>query len=256
MGKEKKQKPIDLDDPVTDIQLCRLFNRFIPDIFNKIYLPYNVFKHYKFDIEKALQNNTDSLFYAEGYAIEEDEKMFNKVFDKYLNLVYDVFDNEGALVPFLRNLNDNNIKPEKSRIIKIINKYDSISPALIAEKYTALMRKFSDRSKEDIVKILDHQLESINEKARTIIVEFNEKFHELLNEFVYENNMNDIDPLTGKLLISTVMGEIWESSNKLIDLGIYAIHEIFHDIIGIYIPIDEIVHYNPESEDNRSLIIV
>ena len=104
---------------------------------------------------------------------------------------------------------------------------------------------------------MEEHLGNLMKKIKAEIKIFEQIYHEIVTSYVYEYpyDMPDKERYNSAL-VNTIILEILNFSEKLIDLHVYTIHSIVNNIIEYYTPLDEINQYNPKDYDKRKICIV
>ena len=241
--------------------ICRLCKIHLPDFYDNIYIPFSYFKFDEWEISKVIYNNEDALFYNKKYLVEEDESRFNEVFDKYTAMIEEIMSVDSKLLEFLKKWTNMDGIRWRSRqsgsyLKSVFEKYAVISPVHIANTYLECFKKYSgDRDK--IIEELEGNLDSIIKEFRRESREFRRIYNDIVGDYVYDFPFDKSSVKTYKKgFINSVIIAIWDFSEKLIDLNIYAVHPIIANIIEFYIPLDDIFRYSRRENKGKRLCII
>lgn len=248
--------------------VCRLFKIHLHQLYDHIYVPFYFFKNDFFNINKVLYNNDDILFYNSDFLIRNDKVLFYKVFDRYVSMLEEIFNPKNKLTLFLKKWTDTSNESDSkwyctktNSYLKLLlekKKYSYISPLFIAEKYNKIVHKYPSNEKKVKTKI-EKNLDSLIDAFKIELREFKKNYNDMLTTYVVNAPLNkntEIENDYTYCFVNSLLLEIIEFSNKLIDLNIYAIHTIVFNVINNYVPLDEINHYKESSNGNRKLYIV
>lgn len=258
-------------DQENNKKTCRLLNIHLKKFFDDIYIPYDHFTSDRWKINKIIRNNEDSLFYNKTFLTSDIEENFHKVFNKYVHLIEGIMNPSNRLMVFLKKWTD--MSGNKWKSIEInsylkrlltdhkYHKYQIISPQYVVIVYDDLCKQNridNDNINTDKVKFeLEEHLNDIMAKVRTEKKQFIKKYNDILTSFVYKYHHNDLKQQNYVFqFIQNMLIIIFEFAHKLLDLNIYAIHTVISNIIGNYIPLNEINQYDPSENDGRKIIIV
>lgn len=237
--------------------ICRLLKKHIPNFYDNIYIPFKFFNKGKWQVDKILNDNKDVLYYNESYLMVKDLNNFSDIFKEYIRMVKINFDTKNNFFLFLQKWDTmtNNKSYLKSLIVG--KKYNIFSPAHIADIYQENCKLFSGEDESVIVISIKNKTEQYLDKqlkaSRRIIEKFKKRYQRIINSYVYEYPISNVQMSYQKNLINNVIKEILSTAKKLIKLHIYAIHPIIYDIIDYFLPLDDI---NQFESNNRKLIVV
>lgn len=243
--------------------ICRLLRLHISDFFDNIYIPFKFFERDEWDISKVLNENEDCLFYNEDYLTDDDQTRFYQVFYKYIRMIEDIMCENNELIKHLKKWTDMSKtrwseRKSKSYLKSLLDKknYQMISPLHIVNIFI----ECSEKNREDTTKIIsevEEKLNSIVKQMKTVIREFRGCYRGIIDSYVYEFPLNpDEKEAYIKGFINSIIMTIVDYTDALVNLGIYAVHPIFRDIIEHYLPLDEINTYDPEEHLGKKLSIV
>jgi hypothetical protein len=252
--------------------VCRLLNIQLRNFFDDIYIPYTFFKNDKWNINKTLYDNEDVLFYNKKYLTDTDEINFFQIFDKYISMLEDIFCQDNKLYIFLKKWTDMTSTRWKTNGTKsylktlLTNpKYQFISPSYTTNLYCEMCNKYKNNEKykdhdaySDIIKKkMEKKMDQISSQIKKEVRIFRRGYNEIVTSYVYEYPYNTDDKkIYTKAFVNCVIMFVLDFIEKLIDLNVYAIHPIVYEIIGYYMPLDEINNYDPSDNDYRRLYIV
>lgn len=243
--------------------MCRLMNIHFKEFYDDIYIPYKYFRDDDWKIGKILYNNEDILFYNKKYLPEADEERFYEVFDKFTTMIEGILTPNNNLYNFLKKWTNMTGKKWKSTnqtsyLKKILDDpdYQYISPAYIVDMYCGLVNKYGNNSSQ-ILEQLTNILESILSQANDEVKKFRKKYNKIVSSYVFEcPHMLSTKDKYDSGLINSVLLEIFNFAEKLIDLHIHGVHTIVNSIINFYTPLDDINTYIPGNHHMRKLYIV
>lgn len=229
-------------DPIQEISI--LLKLHVPDFYNNIFIPHSFFKNNNYDIMTTIQENNDSIFYVEKYIQPEEIQRFNYVFEQYAIILSRNFTTDDNLIKFLRKWTCQNISPwrankKQTRLKKLLNnpKIYYFSPHYIIKLYCDNYYSVHDintaitNTKKKLYSIAAH----IAQETRS----FQQKYQNLINHFVYQNEYQDMDySQKTQILMQDIMKLILDLSEKLIKYDIYAINSLISNIINCYTPIN------------------
>ncbi|AKI80038.1 hypothetical protein QJ850_gp661 [Acanthamoeba polyphaga mimivirus] len=242
-------------------KLCFLIKRYIKDFYGYIYIPYDYFKRDDWDIHKTLNDNEDMLFYNQEFVDKNDKDRFYEVFDKFTELLGEIFSIDGNLCnclynfPSIRELKINKNSTE-SFLFALFNsrKYFYISPAYKLQLYY----KYSDKcdGEELVGKILE-KLNTIISSVKKEMKVFANIYENIITSYVYEKPFEQEKQNSYvKGFVNSILLEIIELSDKLIKLHVYGIHTLINEVIEYYLPMDEYNNFDSEKHDGRKIVIV
>lgn len=252
--------------------VCRLLNIHLKDFFDDIYIPYKFFRDDNWNISKILYNNEDILFYNRKYITETDESRFFEVYDKYILMLEEIFLPSNKLFIFLKKWTDMRGFKWKSNSVKSYLKslltgqsYQCISPLFITNLFCDLCNKYKDNEKckdrdsysDMIKKKTEKKLNQLVSEITKEIKIFKRGYNEIVSSYVYEYPYESGDKeLYTKAFINCIIMFIIDFADKLINHNVYAIHPIVYEVIGYYVPLDEINTYDPSEHNYKHLYIV
>ena len=256
---------MDLEIDVADIKnICRLLNKNLPDFYDDIYIPYDLFKEGEWDINDILHKNADVLFYNKKCMTTDDDKRFYEVFDKYICLMEPIWEPDSQLRKYLKSW----AKKSGVTYLKYImtkDKYKIISPMFLADTYKKMYIKCdggTELLKVEYIKCLDKIMSVYENEIHLFKIEIDK----IINAYVYEypiecisekEKVQPIDSLNyTKGFINSIILAIIEFAEKLITLNIYAIHTIVVDVINYYVPLDDINLYKRDEHSGKKLITI
>ena len=253
-----------LDDKTNENKtICRLINIHFKEFFDDIYIPFDFFRKDDWKINKVLYNNEDILFHNKTYLPEEDEPRFYEVFNKYIAVLEEILTPNNKLYCFLKRWTDTTQvkwKPNHSesclRTLLIDRTYQSISPAYITNIYCEISKRYQDESDKIKPELEKHLNQIISDTEKEIEI-FKKNYDEIISMYVYEYPFDMQDKnLYDLAFINSILLEILNVSEKLIDLHIYTIHPIVNNVIEYYTPIDVINQYDPSDYGKRRICVV
>lgn len=261
--KTHKVDKVDKAEPKVENEiytLCRLLKLHISNFYDDIYVPVKFFIKAKYDVEKVLYENADSLYYNEEYIVTDEER-FNEVFDKYVEMIKEILDPNNKLTVYLKKWTS-----MTDRKYSVINTDSYLRSLLKNEKYryispeyiTKLFKKTCKENNKDFNKItviMEKELNSIIKKLKQETKLFSKLYHQIVISYVFEHP-SDLDENYSKSFITYVILNILDFAEKLIDMNIYAIHTIVNNVIDYYTPLDDIGQYDPSSNHNLKLTLV
>ena len=259
----KSPKTLDFEKINDNRTTCRLINLHIKGFYDNLYIPFDFFKEDDWKINKILYNNEDVLYYNKKYVTPYDEKRFYEVFDKFIIMIEDILTPNNKLCSFLKRWT--NMDQSKWRIINtksflksLLNnrKFRFISPAYITNIYCDLNNKYKNDNEKIKSEIIAHLMD-IYKKCKMEIKNFEEIYEEIITAYVYEYPIDTSEESAHvSAFINSIVLEILNFSEKLIDLHIYAIHQIINEIIDYYTPLDTINTYKPHEFGKRKICVV
>ena len=261
----QKNDNLESDHPESDYNysMCRLLKVNIDDFYENIHIPFLYFKDGEWDIKNIIEDNRDVLFYNEAYMSEEDKILFNKIFDRYSSQINSIMNPNSQLYEYLYKWTDfnKNIWKKKSNnnslLYTTINKFKNISPMYILKLYTKIVTKQTKLDRDNIKKIMYKNLEPIDKNICTEIKKFKRLYRETVDRFVYLHPSEyEYDSVYAKGFINTLILEILDLADILIDNHVYAIHAIVAEIIDEYTPLDIINAYEISKHNGRNIYIV
>lgn len=259
LGKSKKNEEKERNKTV-----CRMVNVQLQYFFDDIYIPIKFFRDGGWDIEKVLNENEDCLFFNNTYLAVEDYDKFYKVFEKFVSIVRENLSSENKLFAFLKKWTDTSKTKWKEipmgsylKVLLTHPTYQVISPAYTTNVYYDVSKKYNNDVPK-IKEIMEKHLDNIIGKMEKETIEFKKIYKKIISSYVYEYPINDIEMEDIYILgfINSIILAILEFADKLLDLKIYAVHQIITDIIEYHTPLDEINRYDPKEHGNKKLCIV
>ncbi|BCS83287.1 hypothetical protein QLL95_gp0836 [Cotonvirus japonicus] len=241
--------------------VCCMIKRFISDFFDNIYVPYKYFRKDSWNILETLNNNEDILFFNKNFMTKSDKDRFYEVFDKFVIMVGEILCSDSDLYECLKNMPDTSIhrinkNSDEYYILSLFNnrKYCYISPVHILQIYDKYSRKYTD---QNLKLKTENELNSIIKNVRKEINIFKTTYDNLTMSYVCEKPFDNAETDTYvKGFVNSIMLEILDFAEKLIDLNIYAVHIIITEIIDYCIPLDDINAFDPNDNDGRYIFIV
>lgn len=243
---------------------CKLLKIHLDEFYDDIYIPFTKFREHKWDVHAVLTDNKDALFYKKDLLTKKNEKKFEIVFNKYRDMVMEIFSTNNNLILFLKKWTDMSRIKWKSatdnsflKYILTRTRYQCISPRYTADLYNTYTKKYNndhDKLKCKIIKKLDNIYKNTVSELKI----FEKKYNKILELYVLNcPRDNEINKNHLIEFLNNLISEILNVSNKLIELNIYAIHPIVANIIEYYTPLDEyIMHLDYQDECERTMIIV
>lgn len=242
--------------------ICRLLRIHIKEFFKYIYIPFQHFKNNDWKINKILYNNEDILFYNKKYLTKDDETRFFEIYDKYIVLLEEILNPNNKLYPILKKWTDMDKKKWRAnnvnsclRSILTNNKYRYISPLYITNLYFDIQNKYPNNSKAKI--LLEKHLKEIIVNVKKEKTSFQKRYDEIVAMYVYQSPINYEKKSNYELaFINSIIMEILNFSEILIDNHIYAIHHIINSVIQYYTPLDDIYTYDESDYEHKKMYIV
>ncbi len=252
--------------------MCRLLRIQLKEFFGDIHIPYDYFRKDNWNISKVLYDNEDILFYNKKYITGTDEPRFFEVFDKYISMLEEIFTPNNKLFIFLKrwtNMNDKRWKNTgvKSYLKTLLthNVYQIISPSYISNLFCEICNncknnekyKNSESFNDVIKKKTEKKLDGLISQVRTETKIFRREYNNIVSSYVFEfPYVTDDKEFYTIAFINCIIMLIVDFAEKLINLNVYAIHPLVQEIIGNYVPLDDINLYDPADYNYRSLYIV
>jgi len=242
--------------------ICFMLKRNFPDFYDRIYVPFKLFREGEWNIGKVLRQNMDALYYNESFVTNIDVARFDNVFGRYLDLIRKVFEPDTQLEKYMIQWKERRNDTYLKKIIKG-SKYNIITPFYLADAHKRLFVKYkTDTEKFD--KKYTRKLNEIIESYRFEKKEFREKFNELLDAYVYEypiqsptmNSDKNLAEMYTKGFVNGMILAILDFADKLLDLRIYAVHHVVKSVINSYLPLDDINLSDPDDEDYVAIVII
>lgn len=224
-------------------RICKLISSHLEYFFDFIYIPIDHFSTENWKIKEVLYENKDVLFYDKKYLSHD---QFRDVFDKYISMLENIFSPFGKLIFYIEQWNylaDENLL---KRLI-VHKKYRYISPSYIANIYDDSIKK---EKYWEVEKKLSEHLDGIYHAAKKEMVQFKKHFLSIIMYHVYWF------PFRTNKLLEIVIKFILNLTEKMVGLNVYAIHPIVNNVVEFYLPLEEIIEYDLESNDGRELVIV
>jgi len=242
--------------------ICFMLKRNFPDFYDRIYVPFKLFREGEWNISKVLRQNMDALYHNEEFVTNIDVARFDNVFGRYLDLIKKVFETDTQLEKYMIQWKERRNETYLKKIIKG-SKYNIITPFYLADIHKRLFVKYkTDTEKFD--KKYTRKLNETIESYRFEKKEFREKFNELLDAYVYEypiesptmNSDKNLAEMYTKGFVNGMILAILDFADKLLDLRIYAIHHVVKSVINSYLPLDDINLLDPEDKDYVAIMII
>lgn len=242
---------------------CRLINIHLKEFFDDIHIPYSFFRDDDWKINKILYKNEDMLYYNKKYLTEEDEERFFEVFDKFIAILEEILTPNNKLYSFLKKWTDMSHSKWKSintrsylKSLLIDRKYQFISPAYVTDVYCHISKKYredTDKIKSELEDHLDFLVKNVKKEIKI----FRKIYDDIVTLYVYEYPYDIQEKNCYNLaFVNSIILEILNFAEKLIDLHVYAIHPIINNIIEYYTPLDEINQYEQDNYINRKISVV
>jgi hypothetical protein len=243
--------------------ICRLIRIHLREFYDDICIPYNFFNNEGWNVDKVLYNNENVLFYNKKYIDDADKKRFDFVFNKYVNMLKEIFIPTNVLQVYLKKWTDTSSIKWKSnadnsylKTLLTEGKYQYISPSYTSNLFYVNCKKYGN----DITKIRDETEKTLNDVVKNVkkeISQFKKNYNGIVKSYVYKcpHDMNEINVFSKTFIRSTIL-EIMNLIEKMVDLHVYAIHPIVENIIGDYISFDTINNYSRNDNDGKFLYIV
>ncbi|MEM0354033.1 MAG: hypothetical protein QXW79_00490 [Thermoplasmata archaeon] len=240
-------------------EICSLIYLHLKHFYDNICISYQCFKNNGWQIEKVVHKDRYYSFFNNKFILQKNREQFHRVFEKYVEIIYEILSSESRLYIFLKRWTDSletywKAKPASSKTylktILVHRNYQLISPAYIADLYCEMSKQYKNQS-DMIIFDLENQLKKIIQKTRKEIRNFSKFYKEVLEHYVYKYPLNKSKECQIKHTFKFLNNIIFLMLNlveKLVNLKIYAIFPIIHGIDDYYIPLDEIKLYNPDGE--------
>jgi hypothetical protein len=269
-GKKNKKMVYISKKPTID-EIFDLVNTYIDDFFDNINIPLKSFEKRNYNFKKTIENNTDTLFHCSAYTTDDDDKIFKNLLKKYLVMIKDNFYVDTHLYNFLEVINKNPKTADNHNFIKLVKKYNYISPYYIAEEYYKILTLndqtiinnnnivFEDNKelKKEIKKIkakmITEKMENIMETVKKIMHNFKLEFEKIFTDFKSSDYTEDLMYENGNRFINSIIMLIAKYVEPLIELNIYGIYAIISEIIQYEVPLNSI--YYCDISDKKHVII-
>lgn len=262
---DAKDEDYDEETNNHNMTVCRLLNIHLREFYDDIYIPFTHFRIAKWNIRKVLYENNDVLFYCQKFLTNEDHERFYQVFDKYVFMIEEIFSHDNKLVTFLKKWTDQSqakwVSIKNNSYLKsilICSKYQYISPEYVTQLYLSCSNKHRGEPAK-IKEVLENELDQLNKEIRKESKCFRQNYNDLIVSYVYEYPIFS-DPAEKKIytlaFMNSVIMEILNFAEKLVELNVYAIHPFVTNIIDFYTPIDQIGQHHAHENDGRKIIIV
>ncbi len=250
-------------EPEKTKTMGRLIRIHIRSFFDNIYIPFKFFNNEEWVLEEILDKNKDVLFYHEDYISEANKKIFENIYSKFRNFLFEIFSTGTTFCNFLKKWTDmsdqkwkNNNTVSYLRKILSDEKYEYISPIHVTNLYFDISKK--NKGNVDVIKKeLENQLNKINLQTKKETKKFKNTYHKLLTAYVinYPINIHDCRQYSIDFL-NLVYVEICKFIDTLLDMHVYGFHPIIEDVVEDYTPFDFMYQYDKEDHDDREILVV
>lgn len=233
--------------------ICEMINLHLNEFFDDIYIPFDFFKENDWKIRKVLYDNEDALFYHSKYLINDDENRFYEIFDKYVSMIEEILSPtpNNKLYIYLKKWSSG----YNNEFLKslILDDYQVISPLYTTNLYCKYRHKYDDAHK--LRNKIQHHLDKIIKSMKKEIKTFKHQYFRIVDRYVAEFPIDGDNTSYISGFINSVILEILNLAEKLINLHIYAIHPIISEIVNHYFPLDRITESDSKQSRKRICII-
>ena len=232
--------------------ICNLIEMHIKYFYYHIHIPLEHFEKSSWQISKILFRNKDSLYHNPTYMSKDDDEKFSKVFARYIDMINSIMTPNcnlyNNLISWTDHLSYKKIATDSPLQKLLYNmKYNYISPRYIVDTY------YKNINKTNGLEITIFKLNNIRRKLEIEIHAFEKKYVEIVDAYTYDRPLNEYNDTITKGFINSIILEIIDFADKLIDIRIYAIHSIIDNIIDYYTPLDYILRVQ---DNEKQLYIV
>jgi hypothetical protein len=214
------------------------FAKYYTDFFDYMSIRSSMFKNIKNlnDIDSLLNDNKSVLFYHEIYLSDDDKKLFDNMYAKYILLIKDNFENDNILEhlnsKLFRKLTDTYYYISPSIICDIIDEHNCDENAIIAE------------------------LNKIRSSRRQKLKIFKHNFDTILNAYISNINYDQPYPTPDEMraLVNMILVEVIKIMDALICDGIYTLNYLISNEIDVQFGLNDF--FQLELPNNRPLLII